>query len=220
MDFHQGDRVRHAARPEWGLGIIQSIQPLSTEGMPAQRMVIDFANQGRVTVNTAYASIVPEGTDLAGVAPRKNTAASPSTSGGGGGGGWLAELERSQNTANSPAAAGNGDSLTMLPDKCSDPFMPLGRRLMHTLDLYRFSSEPRSLIDWAVAQTRLEDPLSRHTRHELEHGFTIFSQMRDSHLKELLRLIKRKGEQALIAEAREHPLPAARAALDKALRTL
>jgi hypothetical protein len=194
--------------------------------MPAQRMVIDFANQGRVTVNTAYASIVPEGTDLASVAPRKTSPASgaaPTSGGGaafGGGGGWLAELERSQNTANSPAAAGNGDSLTMLPDKCSDPFMPLGRRLMHTLDLYRFSSEPRSLIDWAVAQTHLQDPLSRHTRHELEHGFAIFSQMRDSHLKELIRLIKRKGEQTLIAEAREHPLPAARAALDKALRTL
>lgn len=222
-DFRQGDRVRHAARPEWGLGIVQSVQPLNTEGMPAQRIVIDFANTGRITVNTAYANIVPDGTDLASIPTRKP---GPGATSGGGDDGWLAALERSQSASSSAAPAssngedGDGRSLTALPDKCADPFLPLGHRLTHTLDLYRFTNDSRSLIDWAVAQTGLDDPLSAHTRHELEHAFSIFSQLRDTHLKELLRLIKRKNEHALIADAREHPLGAARNALDRAMRTL
>ena len=37
-----------------------------------------------------------------------------------------------------------------LPEAMTDPFASLGARLSATLDSYRFSTDPKSLIDWAV----------------------------------------------------------------------
>lgn len=138
--------------------------------------------------------------------------ASAGASGGSGGGGWLAQLERANGHAK--------HELWELPKTMTDPFASLGQRLDATLDSYRFSTEPRSLIDWAVAQTGLNDPLSKYTRHELEQAFPRFARDRDQHLVSLVRQIKRKGDLLLLTQASQKTRYAsARNALQKAMRS-
>lgn len=198
--FNVGDRVRHRTRPEWGEGVVATAQSIAHNGGSAQRLVISFANHGRVTVNAAIAPIVP-----ADAAPAPAAAAS-STSG------WLNRL----NAGNSVDA----DALSDLPEDVTDPFTTLARRLRLTLDLYRFSREPRRLMDWAVAQSGLTDPLTRFSRNDLEKQFVSFEQARDAHLRSLLQAARKGGETALIDEAAAHPRPEARAAVARLLRTL
>ena len=128
-------------------------------------------------------------------------------------GGWLSELEA--------RAGGKGPAheLWELPEELSDPFISDAQRLSHTLETYKYSTEPRSLIDWAVRQTGLDDPLTKYNRIEMEQAFQRFARDRDLHLKELVRQLKRNAQQAAIKEARRScTLPAAVSALDKAMR--
>ena len=88
----------------------------------------------------------------------------------------------------------NSKGLWELPDAMTDPFASLANRLQATLDSYRFSTEARSLIDWAVTQSGLTDPLSQFTRHELEQVFPRYVRDRDQHLAQLVSQIKKKGK--------------------------
>lgn len=124
-------------------------------------------------------------------------------------GGWLAELDGSANKAN---------ELWALPDAMVDPFSSLGDRLRATLQTYKFSTEPRPLMDWAVIQTGLNDPLSKYTRHELEQAFPRFARDRDNHLKDLVRQLKRANDFATLKDCGRGLFPAAQSALDKAIR--
>lgn len=128
-------------------------------------------------------------------------------------GGWLASLE-AKKSSNGQA---NGDELRRLPDALSDPFLTLEQRVEAALDTFRFSLEARSLIDWAIGQTGLDDPMSRYTRHELEQGFDWFCRDRDLQLKELVREAKSRGRQEMLDGVRRRlKLPIAISALDKA----
>ena len=125
--------------------------------------------------------------------------------------GWLNALEQGHRQG---AAA-----LTELPEAMTDPFLSLQRRIEATLESYRFSNSPRSLIDWAVMQTSLDDPLSRYTRHELEDAFARFCRQRDQHLQSLVRTARQKGETSMLTEAmRATPHRDARNALQKLMR--
>ena len=55
-----------------------------------------------------------------------------------------------------------------LSERVRDPFRPVEERLRACLDLFRFDRTGRGLVEWAVAQSGLDDPLSRFTRHELD----------------------------------------------------
>lgn len=130
-------------------------------------------------------------------------------------GGWLASLEakKSSNGNGQP----NSDELRQLPDALADPFLTLEQRVEAALDTFRFSLEARALIDWAIGQTGLDDPMSRYTRHELEQGFDWFCRDRDLQLKELVREAKSRGRQEMLEGVRRRlKLPAAISALDKA----
>lgn len=243
--FAQGDTVRHPRRPEWGLGTVRSIQAIAQpDGSRAQRLTVDFANQGRKMINTAIAPLIRDGQSAAAGPPKKpssrrNTPQAPlpnasrvktaagvgvdadtrngssaseaDTSGGGtsGGSGWLDAFD--------PGAAKGGE-LWELPDALSDPFADLPQRLKATLETYRFSTEPRSLMEWATAQTGLDDPLSKYTRSELEHAFPRFARDRDAHLKDIIRQLKRENNYAALKDAGRGLFPAAQSALDKAIR--
>ena len=125
------------------------------------------------------------------------------------GGGWLATLERSRRTSH---------ELWELPDAMTDPFATLPQRLKATLDSYRFSTEARSLIEWAMAQTGLNDPLTKYARQELELGFARFARDRDNHLKQLVRQLKRNGDRLSLDRTRRSlRLPQAQSAFDKAM---
>lgn len=254
--FAQGDTVRHPKRPEWGLGTVRNIQAIAQpDGSRAQRLTVDFANQGRKLINTAIAPLLRDGkanpAALEKPKTRRNTPQAPlpsasrskavagavngsaeqgalSGGGGGGAGGGGGDLSGGSDSGTSggsgwldaldPSAARGGE-LWELPDALSDPFADLPQRLTATLDTYRFSTEPRSLMEWATAQTGLDDPLSKYTRSELEHAFPRFARDRDGHLKDIVRQLKRAGNYPALKDAGRGLFPAAQSALDKAIRS-
>ena len=191
--FQRGDRVRHEGRPEWGQGVVDQARAIRHEGRPAQRLVIHFEHRGRTTVSTAFARITPAEA-RSGSGQDTEPAA----------GDWLNEFEGDGDAA---------DPLTRLPDAATDPLRPLARRLDATLGLYRFGDDPRGLVEWAVAQTGLHDPLSRYSRHDLERAYQRFERDREEHLRKLLRRARRENEHDLIEQVKRHRLPAAREAV-------
>jgi hypothetical protein len=210
--FVRGDKVVHAKRPEWGAGVVDHATSIVHEGRAAQRLVVVFAHYGRVTINTAMAPLLSAAVAAA-AAP---AAHAPSFDGSGAhNGGWLSHLSRENPQG----------ELWQLPDALTDPFAGLGKRLSATLETYRYNLDPRdpasqrSLLDWAVGQTGLHDPLSKYTRHELEQAFPRYARDRDNHLVDLVRSAKRDGKPELLEEAkRSAQCPAARVALERALR--
>ena len=58
VHFETGDRVQLPKRPEWGSGVVRSIQAITHDGKAAQRLTIDFATQGRKVLNAAVAPLV------------------------------------------------------------------------------------------------------------------------------------------------------------------
>lgn len=199
--------MRHPGRPEWGEGRVETAQQQNHQGQPAQRVVVTFANHGRVTLNTAYAplAMVEAGGNghASDAAERQASAAAPASSRPRG---WLAEVERQK--ASSATGKPHHD-LAELPEATTDPFRSLPARVRATLELYRFDETPRSFMDWAVAQSGLDDPLSEYTRHELEQQFQSFARARETHLRELLITAKRKGEMSAVdrmAEQLPQPL--------------
>lgn len=202
--FQQGDAVVHPRRPEWGTGTVRSAESIVHDGRPAQRLTVDFTNRGRVVINTAVA---PLSASTGHAKTMTQTASSASSNGKG----WLEQLEAQAN--------GKTHELWDLPDALSDPFSSDAQRLQATLEQYRFSTEARSIIEWAVQQTGLADPLTKYTRHDLEQAFPRFARDLDQHLKQLVRTFKHRNDQASLLRARnESRYPAAQKAIDKALR--
>lgn len=176
-----GDRVVHSSRPEWGVGTITSAQPDMQEGKSCQRLTIRFERAGLKTLTTAHADLRPESEGLP-------TMAANGPSGGHGGDPFAAAAEKDAKTI-----------MTRLPDAATDPFVTARARVKASLELYRFSAEGGSLIDWAAMQSGLKDPMTRFNRHELEEMFRRFVQIRDEHLKRLAFDLK-KSDPALLGE--------------------
>lgn len=213
--FKPGDLIMHVRRPEWGEGVVDQAIAIEHEGSPAQRLVVRFTHHGRVTLNTAIAPLVTrsagagEPLNMTRTTTSTRTAYASPAAAATSDRGWLAALENKQ----------NDHELHRLPDNLSDPFLSSARRLANTLENYRFNSDRRTLIDWAVAQTGLHDPLSKYTRHELEQAFGRFAHLRDQHLTQLVRQMKKQGQLPVIEQTRkEVRIPAAQSALDRALR--
>jgi len=220
VQFKRGEVLYHPRRPEWGEGVVEQAVNINHEGAPAQRLVITFANHGRVTINTAIATLVPK-EDFSSMLPSSSSAAtvnhSVSTKHAPPAGrvGWLDALDQSRN-------GGETHELWRLPEAMTDPFQPLSKRLQATLDSYRFGNDPRharNILDWAVAQTRLNDPLSKYARHELEQGFRRFARDRDNHLFDLVRQLKRQSGQNVLAQAVQAATdPLTKQTLERAIR--
>lgn len=206
----------HPRRPEWGSGLVHQAMAVPQSGPAAQRLVIEFANQGRVTINTAVAPLLPaqEGAITMSATQSRPTFPTPgATPKPSNGGGWLDRLE------------GNGvgkEELWRMPASFTDPFATLSSRLAAVLDSFRYGTDPRhprNLLDWAVAQTGLNDPLSKYTRTELEQAFPRFVRDRDNYFFDMVRTIRRQNRQDLLQQARQGRLdPAAIKALDRATR--
>ena len=86
--------------------------------------------------------------------------------------GWLAALEKRD-----PEAV-----MLDIPECAKDPFRSVWERLQDSLDLYRFTTNSRSVLDWAIAQSGIEDPLTRFNRQEIEIFFNRWMRIRDQHL--------------------------------------
>jgi hypothetical protein len=221
-----GDKVVHATKPEWGIGVVTGASDVVHEGTPCQRVVVRFERVGVKTLSTAFAELRPAPAPVLTVAeeePEPATAQAGAASGAShptfgpttpptpalgadsGAGGWLDK-----------AAAPNPiEVMCRLPEATNDPFTPLAARLKATMNLYRFTDSGASLLDWAAAQSGLKDPLSRFNRHELEQLFRRFTFVRDDHLKRIVLDMKRQDPAGLQQALRAAPAP-----VQQALRRL
>ena len=204
--FRKGDAVVHPEKPEWGEGVVDQATTIEHEGKTAQRLVVRFNHRGRIAINTGVAPLAPK-TDKE-VVTMSSTRTSTVQSETGSDKGWLASLE----------GRSGEHELHQLGDALTDPFSSLSARLKATLDSYSYSTEARSLIEWAIAQTRLPDPMTKYTRQELEQGFQRFARDRDRYLVELVRQIKHEGQGALLQQAQSTAAGEAQSALQRAIR--
>ncbi|MCC7409447.1 MAG: DUF3553 domain-containing protein [Phycisphaeraceae bacterium] len=222
--FGRGDLVVHPRRPEWGSGVVEQAEAIVHDGQPAQRIVVTFQAHGRVTINTGVAPLLSK--DAAEIMNRRledstmtvssNTSsygASRSGSASEAGQGWLGKLE----------AKTNGDPLRRLVAALTDPFETEFGRLKATVESFRHGEDPvrnpRGLIDWAVEQTGMADPLTKYTRHELEDAFRYWVRMRDEHLKKLVFQLKRASQGPAVQQlAQQTRYATAKMRLERALR--
>ncbi|MBS0191575.1 MAG: DUF3553 domain-containing protein [Phycisphaerales bacterium] len=175
-----GSKVRHAGCPQWGVGVVTAAVSVQHEGVRCQRLTIRFDKAGSKTISTAFASIL-EATD---------TFSSPSPLHG-------SDTMSSNNTIlDREAKAATDETFLRIPDQASDPFTTLAKRAAATLALYKFTATGASLLDWAVMQSGMRDPLSRYNRHELETLFQRFRQNLDNHARKTLKELKKQDPAA------------------------
>ncbi len=198
--FVFGDNVRHPRRPVWGVGSVVKIEETTVNGRRAQRVSVRFPNVGLKTMSTDHAELqlvssVAGGPDVA--------ADDPPLAGWDqmGEDDWLAPLARRKVE----------EAMVAVPSEARDPFTSLRQRLALTLDLFRFDRTGRSLVDWAIAQSGLVDPLSRFARQELEQHFDRWAASRASHLQRLLD--EAAHDPSLVKELSAKAPPAAREAV-------
>lgn len=200
--FEYGDRVRHTRRPEWGVGSIVKTEEMTVNGLRTQRVSVRFPNAGLKILSTAHAELRLVTDDGAADShgqehPLGDWQKFDESD-------WLGDVARRK----------VDEAMVSVAPEVRDPFNSLRQRLGACLDLYRFERTGRSLIDWAVAQSTLEDPLTRFTRHELELLFDQWATQRENQLDKLLQ--KAKGEPELVKEL----LGSAPSAAQKAVRRL
>ena len=172
--FAFGDRLRHRDKPEWGVGTVTRAEACVANGASTWRVAVRFPNAGLKTLLTAVAPLERIDGDEPVGAPGASA---------------MAEVERhADDDVLGPMAMKKlQEAMAVLPERCTDPFKTAEQRVSLTLELYRFEASGRSLIDWSVAQTGLDDPLSRFNRHELEAFFGRWELERDRHLVRLLK---------------------------------
>lgn len=201
--FTAGELLRHPQRPEWGQGTVQRVETVTSQGRPDQRLWVRFSNAG---LKTLLASV-------AGLERLELTARSDELRGGTlaerevtGETGWLGQISKKRPE----------DAMTELPALVADPFVPPKKRLEFLLTLYRFDPHQK-LVDWAVAQSGLGDPLSRFSRHELEELFRLWAVERDAALARLMQDPELRVAQEYVRQAVNKTGPAAQQAFRRAL---
>ncbi|GIK19074.1 MAG: hypothetical protein AMXMBFR77_15830 [Phycisphaerales bacterium] len=182
-----GDRLIHAAKPEWGVGLVMGATPQTQDGRPCQRLVIRFEHGGVKTLTTAMADLRPVGS-----------------------GGLSVNGDGHEAPPLDPTKL--REHLINLPQAATDPFRSLGARLKSTLSLYRHKASGASLLEWASLQTGMADPLTVFSRHELEQLFSRFAVSLDAHARKLLREGLKREPQTVSQVIAEAP-PEARAAV-------
>jgi len=175
--YKAGDKVRHAGRPEWGLGVVSRAVSITHEGKPAHRLTIGFEHAGHKTINTAFAKIVAAD-DPAANAPTGFFVPKPP-----------------------PPEPPSLQELAALPEATSDKLSSIAHHLRATLELYRFPDTPRGLVDWAVARSQLTDPIGHYGRHELDNAFERFRYERDKHLRSLVAQLERDRRVDILRDA-------------------
>ena len=172
MKHKPGERVRHPGRPEWGIGEVTKFELITRDGKPDRRVWIRFPNEGTKTVLASVAGLetIDDGAPSGDGGTLLDRQSNHET-------GWLGEIAKQRPE----------DAMTALPDRATDPFLPVTRRLQNIYDLYRFNRNGGSLLEWAIAQSGLDDPMSRFNRHELEQFFDRWAFERDAHLTRLIQ---------------------------------
>lgn len=175
-NFEFGDRVRLCRRPEWGVGSVVKVEAAMRNGSRSQSVSVRFANEGLKVLNTAVAELElvnfehKEEVEKAKDHPMLQWQQFSE-------GDWLAPMAQRKIK----------EAMIALPENVRDQFCSIKRRLKQTLELFRFERTGSSLIEWAIAQSGMDDPLSRFTRQELELLFDRWASHRQDHLQKLLQ---------------------------------
>ena len=195
-----GDRVRHGAKPEWGVGTVIKADSTSHEGKRCQRLSIKFARQGTKTISTAFAKLelaeerpkIDAARDPVKAALARPSKPAPDRSRRKPPPGMMGPAEEApEQVAIDPSRA--REIMTRVPDSAKDPFRSVAQRIDATFDLYKFRQSGGSLLDWASIQSGLDDPLTAFSRHDLEQLFDRFRINLNHHLTELLADARREG---------------------------
>lgn len=195
MHFSPDDKIRHAGKPEWGTGVVLTVQRSTQDGKPCQRLTVRFDHAGKKTISTAFADL----RHLESAPSRPDSPARPGLTTKPGSPGSPPRTNHVPTPRAAPAEPETHDPeilrrrLPTLPDETTDPFSTLEARLRATLSLYRYDQNSRLLLDWASSQTGLRDALSVFSRHDLERGFEAFRINLDRHLRDLLNDSRRAG---------------------------
>ncbi|MEE2894567.1 MAG: DUF3553 domain-containing protein [Planctomycetota bacterium] len=180
MKHKPGEYVRHPGKPEWGVGEVTKVELITRDGQPDRRVWIRFPNEGTKTVLASVAGlevVEEEGLPRADGDTLLDRQSTHET-------GWLGQIAKQKPE----------DAMTSLPERTTDPFVPPRGRVQMIFELYRFNRTGGSLIEWAIAQSGLDDPLSRFNRHELEQFFDRWCWERDRALARTIDECRRAGE--------------------------
>jgi len=190
----QGDKVRHPKRPEWGVGEVTRIEMITRDGQPDQRAWVRFPSVGLKTLLVSVAAPEAIGAgDAVDIAARLHAQTTLVDVEARREGGWLGEIAKKRPE----------EVMCSLPPRAVDPFLSASKRMEHTLSLYRFGVSGAGLIEWAIAQSGLDDPLSRFSRHELEEFFKRWRFELDAQASRLLQELRRDRQpvEPLLARA-------------------
>ena len=187
-----GDRVVHATFREWGTGTVIKVENAVIKGDPAVRVTVRFKNVGLKTFigDSIPLEVMTDDHVMPGDVSRVRPA--------------IAEVEDLEKSGLTQAVEQKLlDIMLAIPVACRDPFNSIEHRLRRTLDLYKFDMSGRGLMEWAMAQTGMDDPLTRFNRMELEMFFKQYSHELNQHLSKLLSEMREEAStvQRLVAEA-------------------
>jgi len=164
-----GQRVRIAARPDWGIGTVLRVQTTRVAGAEQHRVFIQFRHGNR-------AMIVPPARLSAPTDEPQRSA------------GWIDQLGNST----------LDDALRQLPASVTEHFGSPRERLAEVLPLYDVGDDANELLKWARHQTGVGDPLSQWSRDELVRAFDEFCVERDGHFRNIAALlVQGEGIEAL-----------------------
>jgi len=189
-----GDRVMHPAFPEWGSGAVIKVENAPVNGQPSTRVTVRFIHAGLKKFAGDSIPLVVKQNEHA--MPGDRSGKRPPIS-------EVEDLERSGLTQ--AVEQKLEEIMFMIPHACRDPFNTIEHRMRRTLDLYKYDMSGKGLMEWAMGQTGMDDPLTRFNRTELEVYFKQYSFLLKQHLSKLLSEMysDKKMLQQLLAEAPE-----------------
>ncbi|MBC8202882.1 MAG: DUF3553 domain-containing protein [Planctomycetes bacterium] len=170
-----GDRVTHELHPEWGSGAVIKVENTVVGGKPAPRVTVRFANAGLKVFAGNALPLTPMQSEH--TVPGDRYLERPAIA-------EVEDLERSG--LNQAVEKKLLEIMLAIPMACRDKFNTPEYRLKRTLDLYKYDMSGRGLMEWAIVQTGMDDPLTRFNRGQLEEYFKRWVRDRDSHLSTLL----------------------------------
>jgi hypothetical protein len=171
-----GDRVTHPKFPEWGSGAVIKVENTHANGEPVKRVTVRFTHAGLKSFvgNSFPLDVMASEQAMPGDSIGKRPAIAA-----------VEDLERSG--LNQAVEQKLEEIMFAIPHACRDPFNTIEHRLRRTLELYKFDMSGKGLMHWAMAQTGMDDPLTRFNRTELEVYFKQYSFLLKQHLSKLLR---------------------------------
>ena len=192
MTITYGDRVTHPQYPEWGNGAVIKVENTAVQGGPTTRVTVRFSSAGLKSFVGDQLPLVL--LDDEHIMPGDSVSTRPA----------IAEVEDLERTGLTQAVEQKLlEIMHTIPLACRDPFNSAEHRLRRTLELYKYDMSGRGLMEWAMAQTGMDDPLTRFNRTELEAFFKQYSHDLNQHLSKLLSEMREEKTiiQRLVSEA-------------------